>query len=41
MSKDYYETVGRYYDKDSHDYDKRYWSNSILQNIRQEFREDL
>ena len=41
MGEDYYETVGRYYDKDSLDYDKRYWSNSILQNIRQEFREEL
>lgn len=37
----YYEEVGAYYDKDAHDFEKRYWQNSALQRIRQSFREEV
>ncbi len=35
----YYKEVGAYYDKDAIDFEKRYWQNSVLQRIRQAFRE--
>lgn len=37
----YYDTIGVYYDKDAKDYDSRYWSNPVLQRIRQSFREEV
>ena len=40
MISDYNKTVGDYYDIDSKDFDRRYWSNLILQKIRQDFREN-
>ncbi len=39
MSKEYYHEISTYYDKDAADYDSRYWSNPVLQKIRQHFRE--
>jgi ubiquinone/menaquinone biosynthesis C-methylase UbiE len=40
MKEEYYQEVGTYYDKDATDYDSRYWSNPVLQRIRQSFREE-
>ena len=40
MISNYNKQVGDYYDIDSKDFDKRYWSNFILQKIRQDFREN-
>lgn len=37
----YYDEIGNYYDKDAPDYDTRYWSNPVLQRIRQAFREEV
>jgi ubiquinone/menaquinone biosynthesis C-methylase UbiE len=37
----YYDEIGRYYDKDATNYDVRYWSNPVLQKIRQSFREEV
>ena len=38
---EYYKMVGKYYDTDALDFDKRYWQNPILQRIRQDIRENL
>ena len=38
MISNYNKQVGDYYDIDSKNFDKRYWSNHILQRIRQDFR---
>lgn len=35
----FYQTVESYYDGDAGDFDSRYWSNDVLQRIRQDFRE--
>lgn len=37
----YYNEVGSYYDEDANDFDSRYWSNPVLQQIRQSFREEV
>lgn len=41
MRSEYYKEVGKYYDEDANDFDIRYWSNSVLQQIRQSFREEV
>ena len=41
MKKNYYREVEAYYDSDTRDFDKRYWENPVLQNIRQAFREEV
>jgi ubiquinone/menaquinone biosynthesis C-methylase UbiE len=41
MSSKYYKEVGNYYDEDANDFDMRYWSNPVLQQIRQSFREEV
>ncbi|MEX0986738.1 MAG: class I SAM-dependent methyltransferase [Bacteroidales bacterium] len=41
MKKEYYQEVEVYYDSDAEDFDKRYWENPVLQNIRQAFREEV
>ena len=41
MKKKYYHEVEAYYDTDAGDFDKRYWENPVLQNIRQAFREEV
>ena len=38
---EYYEQVGAYFDEDANDFDDRYWTNPILQRIRQAFREEV
>lgn len=40
MSSKYYNEVDNYYDEDANDFDMRYWSNPVLQQIRQSFREE-
>lgn len=40
-SSKYYQKVAEYYDRDCGDFEKRYWSNSVLQRIRQSFREEV
>ena len=37
----YYNEVKTYYDQDAGDFDERYWSNPVLQQIRQSFREEV
>lgn len=37
----YYQNVGKYYDDDATDFESRYWDNSVLQRIRQSFREEV
>lgn len=37
----YYERINEYYNQDSASFDERYWKNSILQRIRQQFREEV
>lgn len=41
MDTKYYNKVGNYYDEDANDFDSRYWSNPVLQQIRQAFREEV
>ena len=41
MNSNYYNEVGSYYDEDANDFDSRYWSNQVLQQIRQSFREEV
>ena len=41
MDTKYYNKVGNYYDEDANDFDSRYWSNPVLQQIRQSFREEV
>jgi len=41
MNSKYYTEVGNYYDNDASDFDSRYWSNPVLQQIRQAFREEV
>jgi len=41
MKSEYYNEVGNYYDEDANDFDSRYWSNPVLQQIRQSFREEV
>ena len=41
MKRNYYREVETYYDSDAEDFDKRYWANPVLQNIRQAFREEV
>jgi len=41
MDSKYYTEVGNYYDEDADDFDMRYWSNPVLQQIRQSFREEV
>lgn len=41
MSSKYYTKVGTYYDEDASDFDSRYWSNPVLPQIRQLFREEV
>lgn len=41
MDSKYYHEVGNYYDEESNDFDSRYWSNPVLQQIRQAFREEV
>ena len=38
-SSKYYQKVAAYYDRDAGDFEERYWRNSVLQRIRQSFRE--
>lgn len=38
-ASDYYYRVSHYYDEDATDFDLRYWSNPVLPQIRQEFRQ--
>ncbi|HET6556314.1 MAG TPA: class I SAM-dependent methyltransferase, partial [Prolixibacteraceae bacterium] len=40
-ASDYYYKVSHYYDEDANDFDVRYWSNPVLQQIRQEFRQEV
>ena len=37
----YYQQIETYYDSDAEDFDKRYWTNFVLQRIRQDFREEV
>jgi len=37
----YYNLIGQYYDKDACDYDARYWTNPVVQQMRQSFREEV
>ena len=37
----YYHEISNYYNHDASDYDSRYWSNPVLQQIRQAFREEV
>jgi len=41
MKKTFYQQVESYYDGDAADFDARYWQNSVLQRIRQDFREEV
>lgn len=41
MDNEYYMKVGDYYNEDAGDFDERYWSNKVLQTIRQSFREEV
>ncbi len=41
MKENFYHKVESYYDGDAADFDKRYWSNPVLQRIRQDFREQV
>jgi len=41
MDSKYYNEVGNYYNEDADDFDSRYWSNPVLQQIRQSFREEV
>lgn len=41
MANNYNLEVGTYYDRDACDYDSRYWSNPIVQQMRQSFREEV
>ena len=41
MKPGLYAETGRYYDTDAADFDSRYWSNPVLQDIRQSFREEV
>ena len=41
MKTNYYNKVGKYYDKDAIDFEHRYWENDTLQRIRQSFREHV
>lgn len=40
-ASDYYYRVSHYYDEDATDVDVRYWANPVLQQIRQEFRQEV
>lgn len=40
-SKTYYSQVEAYYDEDAPEFDSRYWQNPVLQQIRQDFREEV
>jgi ubiquinone/menaquinone biosynthesis C-methylase UbiE len=40
MDSQYYNSISNYYDADASDYDSRYWNNTVLQRIRQSFREE-
>lgn len=40
MNSEYYSNISSYYDKDAADYDARYWNNTVLQHMRQSFREE-
>lgn len=40
-NNDFYHRVEEYFDADAHDFEKRYWTNPILQRIRQSFREEV
>jgi ubiquinone/menaquinone biosynthesis C-methylase UbiE len=39
--KAYYSEVESYYDDDAVDFDRRYWENTVLQRMRQSFREEV
>ena len=41
MKMTYYDEVGAYYNRDASDFEKRYWQNPVLQQIRQAFREHV
>jgi SAM-dependent methyltransferase len=41
MDQGFYARIGQYYDTDAIDYDSRYWSNPVIQEIRQSFREEV
>lgn len=38
MKQKYYRAVAQYYDRDAVDFEKRYWSNPVLQRLRWAFR---
>ena len=38
---DYYRRVGEYFDADAEEFDERYWANTVIQRIRQVFREEV
>ena len=38
---DYYRQVGEYFDEDADEYEERYWANTVVQRIRQVFREEV
>jgi SAM-dependent methyltransferase len=38
---DYYRRVAEYFDQDAPEFDERYWRNTVLQRIRQAFREEV
>ncbi|MBM3421218.1 MAG: class I SAM-dependent methyltransferase [Bacteroidetes bacterium] len=40
-SSDYYRRVAEYYDADARDFEERYWTNPVLQTIRQSLREEV
>lgn len=39
--QEYYKSIENYYDSDAGDFDKRYWNNQVLQELRQAFREKV
>lgn len=41
MNNNFYSGVEIYYDSDAADFDQRYWSNPVLQKMRQVFREEV
>ncbi len=41
MENEFYPEIGKYYDTDAGDFDRRYWNNPVLQQIRQSFREEV
>lgn len=41
MNSNYYNEIGLYYNYDACSYDERYWTNPVIQKMRQSFREEV